>query len=138
MIVVGRGTLEADDPMLDVRLPGLEGRAPKPAVLSRSLDAIPLSKRLAGALLLHDITELDAMPEVLTVLVEGGAGVATALLAADRIDRLLIYRAPLILGGKRGIGDLGLTDLGAAHGRWRSIEARPLGADRLEVFERAR
>ena len=138
MIVVGRGTLESDDPMLDVRLPGLEGRAPRPAVLSRSLAMIPVDRRLASALLLRDIAEVDAMPEVSTVLVEGGAGVATTLLAADRIDRLLIYRAPIFLGGRRGIDDLGLGDLAATHGRWRRAEARPLGVDMLEVYERTR
>jgi len=138
MIVVGRGTLMADDPALDVRLDDLEARAPRTAVLSRTLEAIPGNRRLAQALLLRDIGELDAMPEVLTVLVEGGAGVATALLAADRVDRLLIYRAPLLLGGKRGIGDLGLHDLTAAHSRWAPIESRALGVDRLERFKRTR
>ncbi|MBC7495886.1 MAG: bifunctional diaminohydroxyphosphoribosylaminopyrimidine deaminase/5-amino-6-(5-phosphoribosylamino)uracil reductase RibD, partial [Sphingomonadaceae bacterium] len=41
MIVVGAGTLAADDPALDVRLDGLEHRAPRRAVLSTSLAAIP-------------------------------------------------------------------------------------------------
>ena len=44
LIVVGRGTLEADDPALDVRLAGLEDRAPRAAVLSRSLNDLPPSK----------------------------------------------------------------------------------------------
>ncbi len=138
LIVVGRGTLEADNPSLDVRIDGLEARAPRPAVLSRTLDGMPADKRLAGALMVRDIAEIDAFPEVLTVLVEGGAGVATALLAADRVDRLLIYRAPLLLGGKRGIDDLGLHDLSAAHGRWSLTESRPLGVDRLERYTRTR
>ena len=30
-----------------------------------------------------------------------------------------------------------LTDLAAAHGRWRLGDARQLGSDRLEVYERA-
>ena len=107
-------------------------------MLSRSLAAIPADRRLAGALLLRDIAEVDAMADVLSVLVEGGAGVATTLLAADRVDRLLLYRAPVVLGGGRGIGDIGLGDLSAAHGRWRRSEARPLGADQLEVYERTR
>ena len=136
MIVVGRGTLEADDPALDVRLPGLEGRTPRAAVLSQSLPAIPPDLRISGALLLRDIADIDAMPEVSTVLVEGGGGVATTLLAADRIDRLMIYRAPVVLGGMRGIADLGLSDLAATHGRWRRSEVRPLGVDLLEVYER--
>ena len=138
MIVVGRGTVMADDPMLDVRIEGLEARAPRAAVLSRTLAAIPANRRLAHALLLRDISDLDAMPEVLSVLVEGGAGVASELLASDRVDRLLIYRAPLLLGGKRGIGDLGLHDLGAAHGRWALIDNRALGVDRLERYTRTR
>ncbi len=138
MIIVGGGTLNADNPALDVRLDGLEHRAPRPAVLSRTVTAIPAGKRLTGALLLRDICDLDATPEILTVLVEGGAGVATALIAADRVDRLLIYRAPLLLGGKRAIGDLGLHDLAAAHSRWALTESRALGADRLERYTRTR
>lgn len=140
VIVVGRGTFDADDPSLDVRLPGLEDRSPRAAVLSYSLEAIPGNSRLAArdALLLRDIAELDARPEILTVLVEGGAGVAGTLLAADRVDRLLLYRAPLLLGGRPGVAGLGLADLTAAHGRWRRIQARPLGPDMLEEYARAR
>ncbi|MBC7986843.1 MAG: riboflavin biosynthesis protein RibD, partial [Sphingomonadaceae bacterium] len=35
------------------------------------------------------------------------------------------------------IGDIGLADLTAAHGRWRLADTRALGVDRLEVYERA-
>ena len=35
-ILVGRGTLEADSPRLDVRLPGLESRSPRRVLLSRT------------------------------------------------------------------------------------------------------
>ncbi len=130
LIVVGRGTVAADAPGLDVRLPGLEERSPRRAVLG---GAAP-----DGWLHLRDFAEVDAMADVLGVLVEGGAGVATSLLAADRIDRLLLYRAPVVIGGGRRIGDIGLTDLAAAHGRWRQSASRALGADRLEVYERTR
>ena len=34
-ILVGRGTLDADAPRLDVRLPGLEDRSPKKLLLTR-------------------------------------------------------------------------------------------------------
>ncbi len=135
VIVVGGGTLAADDPALDVRLDGLGDRAPRRAVLSRSLAAIPPG-RIGDALLLRDLSDLDADPSVLTVLVEGGAGVATSLLAADRVDRLLVYRAPIVVGGRRSVGDLGLTDLAAAHGRWRRVDTLDLGADRVEDYVR--
>ena len=73
------------------------------------------------------------------LLVEGGAATAAAFLAADLVDRLLFYRAPILIGGgKPAIGDIGLTDLAAAHGRWRLQDARALGSDRLEVYERQR
>ncbi|MFC3711833.1 bifunctional diaminohydroxyphosphoribosylaminopyrimidine deaminase/5-amino-6-(5-phosphoribosylamino)uracil reductase RibD [Sphingoaurantiacus capsulatus] len=141
LIVVGRGTLEADDPALDVRLPGLEDRAPRAAVMSRSLAAIPAHLRLAARdpLLIDSPAAIDGLEAINDVLVEGGAGVAAAFLAADRVDRLVIYRAPIVIGaGQAGIGDIGLTDLAAAHGRWRPIESRTLGNDRLEVYERTR
>jgi len=138
LIVVGRGTLDADDPALDVRLEGVEDCHPRAAVLSRTLAVIAPDRRLAGALLLRDFAEVDAMPTVLNVLVEGGAGVAASLLAADRVDRLLIYRAPIVLGGQRGIADIGLHDLADAHGRWALVESRALGVDRLEHYARTR
>ncbi len=136
MIVVGAGTLAADDPALDVRIDGLEHRAPRRAVLSRSLAAIPTGARVGDALLLRDLADLDADLSVSTVLVEGGAGVATGLLAADRVDRLLLYRAPIVVGGRRAIGGLGLADLAAAHGRWRLDDAIDLGPDRVEEYTR--
>jgi diaminohydroxyphosphoribosylaminopyrimidine deaminase/5-amino-6-(5-phosphoribosylamino)uracil reductase len=138
MIVVGAGTLAADDPALDVRLDGLEGRAPRRAVLSTSLAEIPVGARISDALLLRDLADLNADASILTVLVEGGAGVATRLLAADRVDRLLIYRAPIVVGGRHAVGDLGLTDLAAAHGRWRRVATLDLGPDRVEEYDRTR
>jgi len=34
------------------------------------------------------------------------------------------------------ITDIGLGTLAAAHGRWRLVDARMLGSDLLEVYER--
>jgi len=138
VIVIGAGTLVADDPALDVRLEGLADCAPRRAVLSRSLVAIPPTARIGAATLLRGLHDLDADPSVLTVLVEGGAGIATALLAGDRVDRLLVYRTPVVLGGRRAVGDLGLHDLAAAHGRWRRTATLDLGPDRVEEYDRFR
>ena len=138
VIVVGAGTLLADDPALDVRLDGLADRAPRRAVLSRSLAAIPPGARIGDARVIRELAELDADPTILTILVEGGAEVATSLLAADRVDRLLLYRAPIIVGGQSVVGDIGLSDLSAAHERWRRVDTLDLGVDRIEEYERVR
>lgn len=64
---------------------------------------------------------------------------AAAFLRADLVDRLLLYRAPILLGsGMAGVGDLGLADIAAAHDRWRLADERRFGPDRLEVYERER
>jgi diaminohydroxyphosphoribosylaminopyrimidine deaminase/5-amino-6-(5-phosphoribosylamino)uracil reductase len=68
-----------------------------------------------------------------------GAGAAAAFLAADRVDRLLLYRAPILIGaGRRCLGDIGLASLGNAHGHWRLADQRRLGSDTLDVYDRIR
>ena len=68
---------------------------------------------------------------------EGGSATATAFLAADLVDRILIYRAPIIVGeGKSSFGYVGLDAIADAHGRWIPRDGRALGIDRLEVYER--
>ncbi len=129
-ILVGRGTLDADAPTLDVRLAGLEDRSPRRILLS-SNDA-PGWTRIATPDAIADLDGVDHL------LVEGGAQTAAAFLRADLVDRLLLYRAPIVLGGKPGLADLGLTTLDPAHGRWNLHDARMLGSDRIEVYERAR
>ncbi|HWT13436.1 MAG TPA: bifunctional diaminohydroxyphosphoribosylaminopyrimidine deaminase/5-amino-6-(5-phosphoribosylamino)uracil reductase RibD [Allosphingosinicella sp.] len=132
MILVGRGTYEADDPKLDVRLPGLEERSPRRALLTRGAAVEGWTRLSAPADVfgLHDVNDL---------LVEGGSATATAFLAADLVDRLLIYRAPVLIGeGRSSVGYVGLESLADAHGRWRLADTRQLGIDRLEVYERLR
>jgi diaminohydroxyphosphoribosylaminopyrimidine deaminase/5-amino-6-(5-phosphoribosylamino)uracil reductase len=132
MILVGRGTFDADRPALDVRLPGIEDRAPARAILTRGA-AVPGWTRLGGP---EEVFGLDGINDL---LVEGGSGAASAFLAADLIDRMLIYRAPILIGeGKSAIGYVGLTALADAHGRWDLVDSRLLGRDRLEVYERVR
>jgi diaminohydroxyphosphoribosylaminopyrimidine deaminase/5-amino-6-(5-phosphoribosylamino)uracil reductase len=133
-ILVGRATIEADAPALDVRLDGLAERAPRRLILSHTLafahpDAGVAWENLAAP---DAIGALDAVDHL---LVEGGPTTAAAFLAADLVDRLLLYRAPILLGGGRTLPDIGLTDLAAAHGRWVLTDARALGSDRLEVYE---
>jgi len=132
MILVGRGTYETDAPALDVRLPGLEDRSPRRGLLTRGTAP-------AGWTGLDRPEAIAELGGVNDLLVEGGARTAAAFLAADLIDRLIVYRAPILIGdGKAGIADIGLAALADAHGRWRRTEARPLGNDLREVYVRTR
>lgn len=132
MILVGRGTLNADQPRLDVRLPGLEGRSPRRALLTRG-------EPVAGWETLHSPQDVFRLHDVNDLLVEGGSSTATAFLAADLVDRILLYRAPIIIGeGRQSVGYIGLDAIGDAHGRWQPRDGRALGIDRLEVYERVR
>ena len=132
MILVGRGTYLADQPRLDVRLPGLQERSPRRALLTRG-DAVDGWETLGNpqdVYRLHDVNDL---------LVEGGSATATAFLEEDLVDRILIYRAPIIVGdGKSSFGYVGLDAIADAHGRWALVDERRLGVDRLEVYERVR
>lgn len=132
-ILVGRGTFEADAPRLDVRLPGLDGRAPRRVLLSSTIDELPGWSVIPSPAAIATLADIDH------ILIEGGAAVASAFLAADLVDRLLLYRAPILIGGgKHALGDIGLTELTEAHQRWTHVDARQLGMDRLEVYERER
>jgi diaminohydroxyphosphoribosylaminopyrimidine deaminase/5-amino-6-(5-phosphoribosylamino)uracil reductase len=132
MILVGRGTFMADRPQLDVRLPGLEACSPRRALLTRG-DAVDGWETLGNP---RDVTRLH---DVNDLLVEGGSATATAFLTEDLVDRILIYRAPIIVGeGKSSFGYVGLDAIADAHGRWDLVEERRLGVDRLEVYERVR
>ncbi|OYY78245.1 MAG: riboflavin biosynthesis protein RibD [Sphingomonas sp. 28-62-20] len=134
-ILVGRGTLEADSPALDVRLPGLEAHSPRRYLLSRRPED---GQRENGQwTVITTPAAIADLEGVNDLLVEGGAQTAAAFLAADLVDRLLLYRAPILIGaGRAALGDIGLATLEAAHGRWRRHDARELGSDRLEVYER--
>ena len=137
-ILTGRGTWEQDDPALTVRLPGLEERSPVPLLMSATLPDLPARLGDREGLLLRTAEELQGLP-FNDILVEGGAGLAGTLLSADRVDRLLIYRAPILIGDDApGAGRIELPDLSAAHGRWTLAQTRTLGTDRLEIYDRTR
>jgi diaminohydroxyphosphoribosylaminopyrimidine deaminase/5-amino-6-(5-phosphoribosylamino)uracil reductase len=132
MILVGRGTFVADRPRLDVRLPGLEERSPRRALLSRG-------EPVEGWEMLRSPADVFRLHEVNDLLIEGGSSTATAFLAEDLVDRILLYRAPILIGeGRQSVGYIGLDAIGDAHGRWEPREGRSLGIDRLEVYERVR
>jgi diaminohydroxyphosphoribosylaminopyrimidine deaminase/5-amino-6-(5-phosphoribosylamino)uracil reductase len=96
-VLVGAGTVRADDPSLTVR--HVEGTDPLRVVLGRA----PEGARVLPALELDgDLGDvLDALggKGVLQLLVEGGATVAGAFHRAGLVDRYVVYLAPALFGG---------------------------------------
>ena len=56
-----------------------------------------------ATLLLASLEDLCGLP-VNDVFVEGGAATSSTLLAADLVDRMLVYRAPIVIGDHVWIG----------------------------------
>ena len=130
-ILVGGGTWRSDKPRLDVRLPGLEQRSPQRAVLTRGVP--PNGVKVISTP--EQIETLDAF----YLYIEAGANIAASFLSADLVDRLEIYRAPIVIGnGYAAVGDIGLGALADAHGRWALEERRQLGSDSFEAYSRLR
>lgn len=165
-VLVGAGTVIADDPELTCRRRG--GRDPLRVVLDGRL-RIPLSARVvadraAGGTLVvtaarggRKLTELRrrgvgllslpgrsgdvdvklllrrlAARGVATVLVEGGAGVAAAMLRAGVVDHALFFLAPKLIGGDGVpmLGPLGVARLERAPAL-RIVRVSKVGADLL-------
>jgi diaminohydroxyphosphoribosylaminopyrimidine deaminase/5-amino-6-(5-phosphoribosylamino)uracil reductase len=154
-ILVGAGTVVADDPELTCRLPHVRQR-PIVRVVADSHLRIPLTARIlasaaeiptwlwvaegADPLRLRAVAELGvkiirlpltslgvdlkeglrALGEegITSVLVEGGAQIAAALLKQNLVDRLVWFHAPAVMGGDG----------------WPAVQA--LGIDRLEQMPR--
>ena len=122
-ILVGRGTVEADNPALTCRLPGLENRCPRRVVLAK--DGLSLvGTRLAeapGAVPLTVFTGSGAREATSAAMRSVGADVRTVLavgetlwlpsvleqLAADGATRLLVEGGPAIW---RAFAKAGLVD----------------------------
>jgi len=148
-ILVGTGTVLADDPWLTVRNPGhnkgsgegeLAARQPLRVVLGRT--PVP-----AGARVLDDAAETLVLPlrdpaEALAVLharqvrhvwLEGGPRLAAAFWRAGLIDEVLGYVAPALLGaGPAAVGDLGVASIDDTQ-RLDLVEVHRLGGDLLMV-----
>ena len=127
-VLVGGGTLRSDDPSLTARTPEGELCARQPLRAVMSTRPVPEAARIRGAdgrfvhLDTHDPREaLTRLRDrgAAHVLVEGGPTVAAAFLAADLVDELRLYQAPLLLGaGASSVAGLGIGTLAAASS-WR-------------------
>jgi diaminohydroxyphosphoribosylaminopyrimidine deaminase/5-amino-6-(5-phosphoribosylamino)uracil reductase len=136
-VLVGAGTVRADDPELTVRLVDVPrdtqplrvvlGKAPEGA---KVLPALELEGDLSAVL-----DELGHRG-VLQLLVEGGATVAHDFHAAGLVDRYVIYLAPVLFGGDDARPLFAGPGAGTIGDVWRGrmVSVAQLGEDlRVEV-----
>ena len=97
-VIVGAGTVRADDPSLTVRhAPG--GRDPLRVVLGKAPEGAKVHPALELTGDLGDVLDDLGRRGVLQALVEGGATVAGEFHRAGLVDRYVLYLAPALFGG---------------------------------------
>jgi diaminohydroxyphosphoribosylaminopyrimidine deaminase/5-amino-6-(5-phosphoribosylamino)uracil reductase len=141
-ILVGTGTVLADDPWLTSRADAgeLSPHQPLPVVIGlRDVPAEAKLRRHPAGFIETRSRDLGAVLTGLyergirTAYAEGGPTLATALIAGGFADEVAIYFGPLLLGGQRvAIGDLGVASIGEAR-RLEVVSVEPLGGDLLVI-----
>ena len=96
-VLVGAGTVRADDPELTVR--ETEGEDPLRVVLGRAPEDAKVHPALELEGPLEGVLEDLGGRGVLQVLVEGGPTVAGAFHRAGLVDQYVVYLAPVLFGG---------------------------------------
>lgn len=144
-IVVGTGTVLADDPALTARSArGLLEHQPVPVVIgTRPVPPGAAVRRHPHPLRVHATHDLGAVlaslfdDGVRSVFVEGGPTLASAFLRAGLADEIVAYVAPTLLGGPVvALGDLGVPTIDRQR-RLRLTSVELLGDD-LRLVARPR
>jgi diaminohydroxyphosphoribosylaminopyrimidine deaminase/5-amino-6-(5-phosphoribosylamino)uracil reductase len=112
-----------------------KGAAAQPAVAAgvEPIEVADAGGRLDLAAALAALAERG----ITRLLVEGGGRLAAAFLAADLVDRIHWFRAPMVIGaeGVAAVGPLGRETL-AAMPRFERIGSSPAGEDVMETYRR--
>ena len=137
-ILVGAGTVRADNPHLTIRGMSGERRQPWRAVLTRSghlpKDAHLFSDAHRGRTLVFRGKSLRAVLRDLgkrgctTVMIEGGGKILGAAFDAGLVDRVQFYLAPLLCGGPDVIGGSGAGSTRESPGL-ENVSFRKIGPD---------
>ncbi|WP_310785991.1 bifunctional diaminohydroxyphosphoribosylaminopyrimidine deaminase/5-amino-6-(5-phosphoribosylamino)uracil reductase RibD [Mycobacterium sp. Z3061] len=137
-IVVGTGTVLADNPTLTARLPdgSLSPQQPLRVVVGKR--EVPPEANVLNddsrtmVIRTHEPVEvLRALADRTDVLLEGGPTLAGAFLRAGAINRILAYVAPILLGGPvTAVDDVGVSSMAHAL-RWQFDSVEQVGPDLL-------
>jgi diaminohydroxyphosphoribosylaminopyrimidine deaminase/5-amino-6-(5-phosphoribosylamino)uracil reductase len=163
-IAVGMGTVLADDPQLTVRNVDLPRMAPLRVVFSRTgklplTSRLARHARQAPVLVVAtqpdpdhartlrglsvDVLQAATLGEALrsltsrgvrSLLVEGGASLATSLLEEDLVDRVVLFRAPVLLGAGSLPAFGSLTDVPSLIRRSALLAEERIGDDQMLVL----
>lgn len=134
-IIVGTGTVLADDPSLTARGDAGELLAHQPVPVVIGQRPVPAEARLrrhpaglieTGGRDLEPILAGLFERGIRRAYVEGGPTLASAFIAAGLADELVVYLGPVLLGGpKLALGDIGVAAIG---------DARRLTIDSIETL----
>ena len=121
VVLVGTGTVAVDDPWLTVRDEVDQPLPRQPLRVVMGERELPAERRVfddaAETLHLRTRDPRRALAELFDrgrqhVFLEGGPTLAAAFLAADLVDEVVAYVAPVLLGaGQPAVGDLGVTTI---------------------------
>ncbi len=164
-VAIGIGTAVTDDPLLTVRDATPPRIAPARIVFDTSAHLPLASRLVrtaretptivvcwapdpahaaalehVGVVLVHAASLSEALLKlraegVRDLLVEGGAALASSFIQEQLVDRLIIFRAPIILGAGAvnafaAMGPFGLEEAE----RWRLVESKRFGDDEMTIY----
>lgn len=163
-IAIGIQTALADDPHLTARIDPPPRVPPLRVVFDRSARLSPRNSLVTSAREIPTVivtTPETRLPEsleragvehlaardlndalrqlkdrgVLSMIVEGGAGLAASFLAGDHVDRLVIFRSPIILGAGALGAFSGIASQEVEHApRFRLLDTRALDDDVMSTY----
>ena len=128
-VLVGAGTVRADDPELTVRR--VPGRDPMRVVLGQAPPGARVHPALEMSGDLGAVLDDLGRRGVVQLLVEGGAGVAHGFHSAGLVDRYVLYLAPALQGGHDACGLFSGAGARSVEDLWRGrfVDVTRLGDD---------
>jgi diaminohydroxyphosphoribosylaminopyrimidine deaminase / 5-amino-6-(5-phosphoribosylamino)uracil reductase len=134
-VVVGAGTVRADDPQLTVR--DVEGESPRRIVLGEISNEARVNPCTQWRGSLVDLLDELGKQDVLQLLVEGGPTVAASFHREGLINQYVLHLAPAFSGGNDGLGVFEGAGIATMADLWRGhiVSTQQLGDDIEIVIE---